>query len=171
MGITPRRSGGGGKGGGTAGGVGVGVLGALLTELDGFEKLEDVVVLAATNSPESIEPALLRSGRLDRYLFVGPPSAEEREDIFRIYTRKVPVADDIDLGELAALTEGYTGADIRGVVNEAGHVVFMERGGETEGATIGMGHLKSAIEKRGPSVTKEMLGRYASWKPSHNFRS
>lgn len=169
MGITPRRRGGGGGGG--SGGVGVGVLGALLTELDGFEKLEDVVVLAATNSPESIEPALLRSGRLDRYLFVGPPSKEEREDIFRIYTRRVPVAEDLDLGALAALTEGYTGADIRGVVNEAGHVVFTERGGEVEGAVIGMEHLRRAVESRGPSVTAEMLGRYTSWKPSHNFRS
>ena len=142
-----------------------------MTELDGFEKLEDVVVLAATNSPESIEPALLRSGRLDRYLFVGPPSHEEREDIFRIYTSRVPVAHDLDLSELAAMTEGYTGADLRGVVNEAGHVVFKETGGSVDGAVIGMEHLKTAVESRGPSVTADTLKRYTSWKPSHNFRS
>ncbi|PKS08946.1 hypothetical protein jhhlp_003559 [Lomentospora prolificans] len=170
MGLTPRR--GGSKGGGSAqGGVGVGILGALLTELDGFEKLEDVVVLAATNSPESIEPALLRSGRLDRYLFVGPPDAKEREEIFAIYAAKVPMAADVDLAELAALTEGYTGADIRGLVNEAGHIVFMERGGETEGAEIGLEHLQKAIGLRGPSVTEPILRRYTEWRPSHNFKS
>ncbi|SPO05986.1 related to AAA family ATPase [Cephalotrichum gorgonifer] len=172
MGITPRRSGGGGGGSsGGSGGVGIGVLGALLTELDGFETLEDVVVLAATNSPESIEPALLRSGRLDRYLFVGPPGLQEREEIFAIYTGKVPTADNVDLAELARLTEGYTGADIRGVVNEAGHVVFTERGGDVEGAVIGMDHIRKAIEARGPSVTPKMLERYTKWKPSLNFRT
>jgi len=171
MGLTPRRGGGSSKGNGGAGGVGVGVLGALLTELDGFEKLEDVVVLAATNSPESIEPALLRSGRLDRYLFVGPPDVKEREEIFGIYAAKVPVAEDVDLAELAVITDGYTGADIRGLVNEAGHVVFTERGGETEGAVIRMEHLVKAIGLRGPSVTPEVLRRYTEWRPSHNFKS
>ncbi|CAI4210577.1 unnamed protein product [Parascedosporium putredinis] len=139
--------------------------------LDGFEKLEDVVVLAATNSPESIEPALLRSGRLDRYLFVGPPDAREREEIFAIYAAKVPVAADVDLAQLAAATEGYTGADIRGLVNEAGHIVFTERGGDVDGAEIGLQHLTKAIELRGPSVTDKVLKRYTEWRPSDNFKS
>jgi SpoVK/Ycf46/Vps4 family AAA+-type ATPase len=87
----------------------------LLTELDGVESLKDVTVLAATNRPDIIDPALLRPGRIDRVLYVSPPDAVAREDIFRIETRKMPLAVDVVLDELAASTDDYSGAEISGL--------------------------------------------------------
>ncbi|KAA0008546.1 MAG: CDC48 family AAA ATPase [Thermoplasmata archaeon] len=95
------------------------VISQLLTELDGLEELRDVTVIAATNRPDIIDPALLRPGRFDRLIYIPPPDKEARKEIFKIHTRNKPLADDIDLNELAEKTEGYTGADIAAVCNEA----------------------------------------------------
>ena len=88
------------------------VVSQLLTEMDGLESLNDVVVIAATNRPDMIDPALLRPGRFDKSMLVGPPDKESREEIFRIHTRDKPLEDDVDLKKLADVTEGCTGADI-----------------------------------------------------------
>ncbi|MCD6236472.1 MAG: CDC48 family AAA ATPase [Thermoplasmata archaeon] len=95
------------------------VISQLLTELDGLEELRDVTVIAATNRPDIIDPALLRPRRFDRLIYIPPPDKEARKEIFKIHTRNKPLADDIDLNELAEKTEGYTGADIAAVCNEA----------------------------------------------------
>ena len=84
----------------------------LLTELDGLEILTNVVVIAATNRPDIIDPALLRPGRFDRLLFVPPPDKESRVQVFKIHTKKKPLAEDVKIDQLANKTEGYTGADI-----------------------------------------------------------
>ncbi|ACV24570.1 CDC48 family AAA ATPase [Methanocaldococcus fervens] len=95
------------------------VVNQLLTELDGMEEPKDVVVIAATNRPDIIDPALLRPGRLDRVILVPVPDEKARLDIFKIHTRGMNLAEDVDLEELAKKTEGYTGADIEALCREA----------------------------------------------------
>ncbi|MDS1116146.1 AAA family ATPase [Gordonia westfalica] len=110
--LAPRR------GQSTDSGVADRVVASLLTELDGVEPLQDVVVLGATNRPDLIDPALLRPGRLERLVFVPPPDAAARGDILRTSGRDVPL-DDIDLDELAADLEGYSAADCSALLREA----------------------------------------------------
>jgi transitional endoplasmic reticulum ATPase len=107
-----------GSGAGDAG-VGERVVSQLLTELDGLEELEDVVVVATTNRRELLDDALLRPGRFDRQIHVGVPDEAGRRDIFAIHTEGRPLADGVDLDDLAARTEGCVGADIEAVCREA----------------------------------------------------
>ncbi|ERH02165.1 MAG: AAA family ATPase, CDC48 subfamily [Halonotius sp. J07HN6] len=100
-------------------GVGERVVSQLLTELDGLESLEDVVVIATSNRPDLIDSALLRPGRLDRHVHVPVPDEEARRKIFDVHTGAKPLADDVDLDQLARKTEGYVGADIEAVCREA----------------------------------------------------
>ena len=100
-------------------GVGERVVSQLLTELDGLEDLEDVVVIATTNRPDLIDSALLRPGRLDRHIHVPVPDEEGRRKILEVHTRDKPLADDVDLDDLARRTEGYVGADIEALAREA----------------------------------------------------
>ena len=95
------------------------VISQLLTEMDGLEELRGVVVIAATNRPDIIDPALLRPGRFDKLLYVPPPDIEARKEILKIHLRKKPLAEDVDIEELARRTEGYTGADLAAVCNTA----------------------------------------------------
>jgi cell division protease FtsH len=94
-------------------------LNQILSEMDGFSQHESVIVLAATNRPDVLDPALLRPGRFDRHITVDRPSHKGRRQIFVVHTRHVPLAPDVDLDRLAAGTVGLTGADIRNLVNEA----------------------------------------------------
>ncbi len=94
-------------------------LNQILTEMDGFTGSEGVIVLAATNRPEILDPALLRPGRFDRRLTVNPPDKDGRVEILKIHTRSVPLDDDVDLERIAASTPGMVGADLRNLVNEA----------------------------------------------------
>ncbi|MGY1603967.1 ATP-dependent zinc metalloprotease FtsH [Geodermatophilus sp. SYSU D00815] len=94
-------------------------LNQILTEMDGFQGNEGVVVLAATNRPEILDPALLRPGRFDRRVSVAPPDQRGRHEILRVHTRHVPLAPDVDLAAVAAATPGMVGADLANLVNEA----------------------------------------------------
>ena len=94
-------------------------LNQILGEMDGFSGNQAVIVVAATNRPDVLDPALLRRGRFDRHISVGRPTMKGREAIFKVHVRDVPLADDVDLKRLAAGTVGLTGADIRNMVNEA----------------------------------------------------
>ena len=94
-------------------------LNQILSEMDGFSPTESVIVLAATNRPDVLDPALLRPGRFDRHVTVDRPNQKARLELFRVHTRNVPLAADVDLGRLAGGTVGLTGADIRNLVNEA----------------------------------------------------
>jgi transitional endoplasmic reticulum ATPase len=97
------------------------VVSQVLTELDGLEELKNVVVLAATNRPDMIDPALMRPGRLDRVIYVPPPDAESRQKIFEVYLRNADaiMAGDLKIADLVAKTDGYVGADIEALVREA----------------------------------------------------
>ena len=94
-------------------------LNQLLVEMDGFESNEGVILVAATNRPDVLDPALLRPGRFDRRVVVGRPDVKGREQILKVHTRKVPLADDVDLSVLARGTPGFAGADLANLVNEA----------------------------------------------------
>ncbi|MHA1711965.1 MAG: AAA family ATPase, partial [Candidatus Freyarchaeota archaeon] len=144
------------------------VISQLLTELDGLEELRGVVVIAATNRPDIIDPALLRPGRFDRLIYVPPPDLEARKEIFAIHTRGKPLDGDVNLDELAELTEGYTGADIAAVCNEAVMLAIREYIGEgrvnekTEdfsGYKIRKVHFEKALERVRP-ISKKQLEWY-----------
>jgi len=94
-------------------------LNALLVEMDGFETNEGVILIAATNRPDVLDPALLRPGRFDRRVIVARPDVKGREEILRVHTRKVPISDDVDLSIIARGTPGFSGADLANLVNEA----------------------------------------------------
>ncbi len=146
------------------------VVSQLLTELDGLEELKDVVVIAATNRPDLIDPALLRPGRIERHIYIPPPDKEARKEIFKIHLRGKPLAEDVDIDELASKTEGYSGADIEAVCREAAMLAMreaikpdMSREEVKEIAKkikITKKHLEEAIKKVKPSLTKEDLRRY-----------
>jgi transitional endoplasmic reticulum ATPase len=95
------------------------VISQILTELDGLEELRDVTVIGATNRPDMIDQALLRPGRFDKLLYVPPPDLDSRKEIFRIHLKEKPLAKDINIDDLAAKTEGYSGADIESVAKTA----------------------------------------------------
>jgi cell division protease FtsH len=94
-------------------------LNALLVEMDGFESNEGVILIAATNRPDVLDPALLRPGRFDRRVVVARPDVKGREEILRVHTRKKPLADDVELSVIARGTPGFSGADLENLVNEA----------------------------------------------------
>jgi len=150
-------------------GVGERVVSQLLTELDGLESLEDVVVIATTNRPDLIDSALLRPGRLDRHVHVPVPDEEARRKILEVHTRNKPLADDVDLDAIARKTEGYVGADIEAVTREAsmnasreliGSVSREEVGESVGNVRVTMQHFEDALDEVNPSVTPETRERY-----------
>ena len=94
-------------------------LNQLLVEMDGFGKTEGVIVLAATNRPDILDPALRRPGRFDREIMVGKPDSKGREDILKVHARDKKLGEDVDLGKIAMITPGFTGADLQNLLNEA----------------------------------------------------
>ncbi|ELY86094.1 CDC48 family AAA ATPase [Natrinema altunense] len=150
-------------------GVGERVVSQLLTELDGLEELEDVVVIATTNRPDLIDSALLRPGRLDRHVHVPVPDEDARKAIFEVHTRNKPLAESVDLEWLAGETEGYVGADIEAVCREASmaasrefiNSVEPEEMDDTIGnVRIGKQHFEHALEEVNPSVSPDTREQY-----------
>jgi cell division protease FtsH len=117
-------------------------LNQILTEMDGFQGNEGVVVLAATNRPEVLDPALLRPGRFDRRVSVSPPDQNGRRKILEVHTRHVPLAPDVDLAAIAAATPGMVGADLANLVNEAALTAAEQRHQQVDAGDFG-----TALEK------------------------
>jgi len=142
------------------------VISQFLTEMDGLEELRNVVIIAATNRPDIIDSALLRPGRFDRLLFVPPPDLEARRQIVRIHTRKTPLAEDVNLDEIARRTDGYTGADIASVANTAVMLALREhisKAKDPEDAKkrakslrVGKRHFDEALQKIKPMSSAEL---------------
>jgi transitional endoplasmic reticulum ATPase len=116
-----------------------------------------VVILGATNRPDLIDPALLRPGRFDEMVYVPIPDRKARRAIYEAHTRKMAVARDVDLEELAGTTERYSGADIAGVCLKAGLLALREN---AEAREVGMEHFRKAIRETTPSITAEMEEEY-----------
>jgi len=161
--ITPTR----GSGFGDSG-VTERVISQILTELDGLEELHNVVVIAATNRPDLVDPALLRPGRFDRLVYIPPPDLAAREAIFTIHSAGKPLAPDVRLSELARKADGYTGAEIAAVCNEAAMLAIREvveklgtAATEKDAKTVKIRpeHFARAMEKVRPR-SKDDLRRY-----------
>jgi transitional endoplasmic reticulum ATPase len=151
------------------------VVSQLLTEMDGLEKLHNIVVIAATNRPDIIDPALLRPGRFDRLIYIGAPDLDTRKKIFIIHTNQERLTPEVDLDNLAERTENYTGADIAAVCNEARMLAirdFIQTNGlvdmdpekritdkDLEKSKIKLDHFEAALEQVKPT-SKEMLKKY-----------
>jgi transitional endoplasmic reticulum ATPase len=133
------------------------VLNQILIEMDGLEELHGVVVIGATNRPDILDPALLRPGRFDRLVYVKPPDRKSRLAIFKIHTRNMPLAEDVDLEELAEITEGYVGADIEAICREAVMLALRE---DPNAEKVEMRHFLEAMKKIKPSVNETMLSFY-----------
>lgn len=117
-------------------------LNQLLVEMDGFGVNEGVIILAATNRPDILDPALLRPGRFDRRVVVGLPDIKGREEILRVHSKKKPLSSDVSLGDLAKSTPGFTGADLENLLNEA--ALLAARSNKKQ---IGMEEIKEAVFK------------------------
>lgn len=146
------------------------VVSQILTEIDGVEELKDVVVIAATNRPDIIDPALLRPGRFDRLIYVKPPDKEGRRKIFEIHILGKPLADDVDLNLLADMTEGYVGADIDAICREASMLALrtLIKPGMTRDEMkalaseirISMTHFRKAIARIKPTTSRSAMNLY-----------
>ncbi len=151
-----------GKGGGGSD-VGNRVLAQLLTEMDGVETLTGVTVVAATNRPDLIDGALMRPGRLDRQLYVPLPDGATRDKVFRVHCKKKPISDRVDFGLLVAKTEGYSGAEVAAVCNEAAFKAMqdvVEGRVEEKSAEIEERHFELALAAVTPRVKPELLKIY-----------
>jgi transitional endoplasmic reticulum ATPase len=121
----------------------------LLTEMDGIEALENVFVIAATNASDLLDPALLRPGRFDMQVYIPLPDEATRSSIFRVHTRRVPLAGNVDLVELARLTNGFSGADISETCRLAALSALREVSFATQGILVNANHFRDAIKQVG----------------------
>jgi len=134
------------------------VVNTILSEMDGLEELNNVVLIGATNRPNLIDPALLRPGRFDELIYVGPPDSNGRAQILKIHTAKMPLAKDVDLAVLAQRSDRFTGADLEDLVRRAG-LTALRRGLDEK--TVTMADFEAALKETRASVTEEMIEDYA----------
>ena len=137
-------------------GVGERVVNQLLTSLDGLESMEGVVVIGATNRPDMVDPALLRTGRFDRMIIVPIPDRKARLEILKVHTKEMPT-DGVDLEELAVELDGYTGADIEGLCREAAMIALRE---DRRAKKVTMVHFQEAMKVVHSSVDEETMKFY-----------
>jgi len=145
------------RGGSDATKVREGVINQILTEIDGVEDLSDVIIIGATNRPELIDPALLRPGRFDRHLLVGPPTKKGIEEILQVHLKKDILPRGITYKKLSEKLSGYTGADIEAVVRESVIAALRE---DKKTTKIKEKHISDAIKKIKPSINKNALDAY-----------
>ena len=147
------------------------VMSVLLQELDGFRGKKNVITIGATNVPDELDPALMRPGRFDKVIYMPLPDAEARKAIFKVHLRKLPVDADVDFGKLAAITERFSGADIKNVCTEASRLAAREAVKSGVVVNVSMKHLTTTIKKVKPSVSLEMLETYEKFRMDYERRS
>ena len=125
--------------------------------MSGIEDVKNVVIIAATNRPDLVDPALLRPGRIDRHILVPAPDEKGRLEILKIHTRNMPLDKDVDLKELAKKTEGFSGADLEALCKEAGMNALRE---DINAKKVKKKHFEEALKKITPSITKELMSYY-----------
>jgi len=153
-----------GRGSGDGSQVTERIVNTLLTEIDGLEELNDVVVIAATNRPDILDPALLRPGRFDRIVLTPIPDVKARHEILKIHTADMPLAADVDLKVLVEKMNNLVGSDIEGVAREAGMLALRENLNAKE---IQMKHFEAAILKIKPSIRQEDVKKYKEIEESY----
>lgn len=132
------------------------IVSQVLTEMSGLEELKGVVVIAATNRPDMIDPALLRPGRFDRQVLVPAPAEKERLEIFKVHTKNVPLKN-VNLESFAKVTDGFSGADIEALVREAAMDALREN---IKSKEIKMKHFENALKRVSPSISKDVKAYY-----------
>jgi transitional endoplasmic reticulum ATPase len=138
-------------------GVSEKVLSQFLTELDGLEIMKDIVVIAATNRPDILDPALIRPGRIDRILLVPPPDEKGTLEILKVFTKDMPLASNIELEELNKIIDGFSGADIETLCREAAMIALREN---IRARKVAMEHFKEARKQVNPTLTSETISWY-----------
>ena len=133
------------------------VVSQILTEVDGMEELNDVVIIAATNRPELIDPALLRPGRFDRHIYIKAPTETAREEILKIHTYKMPLAKNVNVKELAHKAKNFSGADLKSLCAEAGMLALRENINVKQ---IEKRHFNDALKKVSASLDETDSTRY-----------
>jgi transitional endoplasmic reticulum ATPase len=141
-------------------GVSERVISQLLTEMDGILSLQDIVVIAATNRPDMVDSAVLRPGRFDRLIYVPEPDEKSRLQIFKIYTKEMPLTQDVDLNQMAGATKYYSGADIESLCREAAMHTLRK---DINSREVTMKDFQDALKEVGPSVTPDMAKWYKSF--------
>jgi transitional endoplasmic reticulum ATPase len=141
-------------------GVSERVISQLLTEMDGIVTLQDIVVIAATNRPDMVDPAVLRPGRFDRLIYVPEPDEKSRLQILKIYTKGMPICKDVDLTQLTTATKYYSGADIESLCREAAMHALRKNISSTE---VTMKDFQDALKEMGPSISPDMEKWYKSF--------
>ena len=141
-------------------GVSERVISQLLTEMDGITTLQDIVIVAATNRPDMVDTAVLRPGRFDRLIYVPEPDEKSRMQIFKIYTKGMPICADVDLNLLTTATKYYSGADIESLCREAAMHALRKNVNSTE---VTMKDFQDALKEMGPSITPDMEKWYKSF--------
>lgn len=153
--------------------VGERVLNQLLTEMDGLEELHNVTVIAATNRPELLDPALVRPGRFDKVLLVQAPDDTARLKIFKVHTKNMPLDKTVDLDELVKNTGGYVGADIEALCREAALTAIRETlagRGNLDKKKVTQKHFKGAMNKIRPSITEKVIESYEGFLKRYETR-
>ncbi|MAF89614.1 MAG: hypothetical protein CL963_03885 [Euryarchaeota archaeon] len=133
------------------------VVNQILTEIDGMEGLENVVVIAATNRPDIVDPGLLRPGRFDRHILTPLPDEESRKKIFKIHTKDMPLSKDVKIAKLAEMTEGYVGADIEALCREAAMLALRKT---MKAKEVNSGNFEEAIKAIRPTMSDELQQSY-----------
>lgn len=145
-----------------------GVLTSLLNEMDGVQELVGVTIIAATNRPDVIDSALMRPGRLDRILYVGPPDRDGREEILKIRTRKMSVRSDLDLHAIAAMTDGCSGAEISSLCQEAALLTMQK---DINASFIPQSAFVAAAGAIQKQITPDVIRKYQQWRDRTGLRS
>lgn len=150
---------------------GLNVVATLLNEMDGIEALKEVFIIGATNRPDILDSALIRTGRFDAHIHIGLPSEDARRQIFEIHTRKRPLAGDVDLSMLASKTEGSSGADIKGLCSVALEMAISDytQDQEKNKPEVRMCHFQRALDQHIPHTIKEEAARYEGWRPGKSL--
>ncbi len=142
------------------GGVSERVISQLLTEMDGIVSLQDIVVIAATNRPDIVDPAVIRPGRFDRLIYVPEPDEKSRLQVFKIYTERMPLAKDVNLATLTTMTKSYSGADIEALCRESA-LHALRRDIKTQ--EVSLRDFEDAMKQIGPSVSPDMEKWYKNF--------
>ncbi len=133
------------------------IVSQILVEMSGLEELHNISIIAATNRPDILDPALLRPGRFERLIFVPPPDEKSRLEVLKMYTKNMPLVKEIDLKELSSRLEGYTGADIEALCREAGITALRE---DIKTKTVLQKHFETALERVKPTIDPKIMAYY-----------
>jgi transitional endoplasmic reticulum ATPase len=129
------------------------IINQFLTEMQGIDKKSQILIIGATNRPELLDPAIMRPGRFDRLLYIPPPNYEERMAILKVHTKNMPIAEDVDLSEIAKQTEYFTGADLQNLCREAALLSLRENFDDRNIRAI---HFNNALKTTAPTMSKQL---------------